>query len=627
LAGDLGRARSQLQTEELLASLDSGSSPLLQSHLRGTTSEARKNVKRTKARIRKEVDRGHLLENLQQEYLRNGSAGAFTFSVTSGMHVCISEAEVVDGLGSIRKELADHHKYRIHQKLSGGRLNVQIQEATDPTVAWLMMWFGGGLTPRQIEAIQARAPDLAAAHREQLMVLPDQDIRVDGHTQEDKKVVAARVVRTFVGRLDETGAQDPTNDEVPEEALPVRLGVHEGDRNPRPAVFPLAQFNNMYISGATGSGKSYLGRVLLEEAAHHDVSILILDPRNQAAGFLTAEDRPSILSLYSEFGMSPSEARGFDLRYFAPGTSLGDDLPVDLGKLGAGRSIVSFKGLDDEERCTLFARILDAVFDAHAAEESSSLELLVFVEEAQRFTKKRVVPEAKSAGQRAENALDRTLREGRKYGCCTMIISQTIRDFAYDVASIRQNTNTKAFLHNSDREVDYAATFLGDGKQIIHLQPGTAILHNATWGSARIRVRPPYSKVWEPSAEDTRRLLGEEERSRAVVSGEAGKLLDLVRAHFAEEGHGIHLGEASRRLGITSKRRLARLVEELEQSGLVRTRKLRQRGQPRILEPISSGPPERVDETADQRRTEPDEMPGTSALGPVTDEIQSTENA
>ena len=46
----------------------------------------------------------------------------------------------------------------------------------------------------------------------------------------------------------------------------------------------------------------------------------------------------------------------------------------------------------------LFARILDAVFLACAKEESPSLRLLIAVEEAQLFTKRRVGPEAKEAG-------------------------------------------------------------------------------------------------------------------------------------------------------------------------------------------------------------------------------------
>ena len=65
-----------------------------------------------------------------------------------------------------------------------------------------------------------------------------------------------------------------------------------------------------------------------------------------------------------------------------------------------------------------------------------------------------------------------------------------------------RTTNTKVFLRNSDREVDYAASFLGDGRQIIRLTPGRAIVHNSAWGAVTVQVRPPLSKVWELSERD-----------------------------------------------------------------------------------------------------------------------------
>ena len=310
------------------------------------------------------------------------------------------------------------------------------------------------------------------------------------------------------------------------------------------------------------------------------------------------EDRDSILSMYDEFGLEPRSARGFEFQYYAP--NAGEELPADLGRLGQGRSIVSFKALDDGDRCRLFARILDAVFEAHAVEESSALKLILLVEEAQRFTKKRVGANAKAAGQAAEVALDRTLREGRKYGCCSIIVSQTIRDFAYDTASIRQNTNTKAFLHNSDREVDYAADFIGDGRQIIQLTTGSAFVYNAAWGIMKVKVRPPYSKVWEFSAADTTKLRAPADAPKVALSEQAQRLLDVVLEHNTGGGSGLNLTEAARSMGVSSKRMLQGLVDELERGGLVRTRKLRQRGQPRIIEPIGSGYP---DQTPDTKRS------------------------
>ena len=402
----------------------------------------------------------------------------------------------------------------------------------------------------------------------------------------------ARVVSALVGRLDRGEERGLRLEDLPAETLPATIGrlIRNNRVTTTPCSIPLAQLHNTYISGTTGSGKTYLGRVIVEEATkYEELNILILDPRNQAAGLLVPEDRASILSLYPELGIPPDGARGFQFRYYAPAETFGEEIPRDLSEVAAGRSIVSFKGLDDRERCELFARILDAVFDSHAREESPTLRTILVIEEAQRFTKKRVSDAAKAAGEKAERALDRTAREGRKYGQGLFILSQTIRDFAYDSASIRQNTNTKIFLHNSDREIDYAADFIGDGREIVKLPTGTAIVYNAAWGTARVKVRPPLSKVWEFSPSDTRRIV-EDAASRPVVkiSEAAEELLSAVLSHHEETGQGLNLSRAGERLRITSKRKLQQVVDELERSGFVRTRKLRERGQPRVIEPLSS---------------------------------------
>jgi hypothetical protein len=423
------------------------------------------------------------------------------------------------------------------------------------------------------------------------MVTPREDIRVDGHIRDDKKLLAARAVATLVSRLDRPQPAGLNMENIPRAALPARLGLimARSQVSRMSCCIPLARCNHVYVSGATGSGKSYLGRVLIEEAAQYDdLNILVLDPRNQAAGLLVPEDRESILSLYSQSGMSIKEARGFEFTYYAPAETFGEKLPTDLGQLGSGRAIVSFKGLDDHRRCLRFREILDAVFERYADQESSSIRLLLVIEEAQRFTKKRVAEDAKSAGEQAENALDRTLREGRKYGCRTVIISQTIRDFAYGSASIRQNTNTKVFLHNSDREIDYAADFIGDGRRIVRLATGAAIVYNAAWGAVEVKVRPPLSKVWEFSSQDMLRLLQPNSAPLVNLSADAEHLLATVRGHYDRHDVGLNLTQAAEVLGISSKRRFQQLVDELERARLVRTRKLQQRGQPRVIEPISS---------------------------------------
>jgi hypothetical protein len=300
--------------------------------------------------------------------------------------------------------------------------------------------------------------------------------------------------------------------------------------------------------------------------------------------------------------MQMDQARAYPFSYHAPGRNVGPALPADLAQLATGRSIVSFRGMDDQTRCELFVQILDAVFDCHAHQESEIPRLLVVVEEAHRFTKKRVTQEAKAAGERAELAMDRFLREGRKYGLCMLVVSQSHRDFAYGAAGVRQNTTTKVFLHNSDGEVEYAADFLGDGRQILRLPVANAIIYNPTWGAVTVRMRPPRSKVWEYSDADTQQLIGVPKPSITLVSDRARQALDFVRQVHLRDGRGPNLSTLGEHLGISSKRALQQVVLELERANVIRTHQLNERGRPRVIEPIVSA----ADETADAKRKKAD---------------------
>src|SRR5439155_17916909 len=125
---------------------------------------------------------------------------------------------------------------------------------------------------------------------------------------------------------------------------------------------------------------------------------------------------------------------------------------------------------------------------------------------------------------RTERALDRIAREGRKFGIVLALISQTMKDFGYELASIRQMTTTKIFLRNSDREIEYASDIIGDGRLLVQLPTGTALVHNASWGVVRIRVRPPYSKVFELGDAEIRQIIGPDRDASKMVSAEAQRL-------------------------------------------------------------------------------------------------------
>ena len=580
-----------LSSMENFLKLDSGSSSFLKSYLNSQTRELKQQVKKSREQIAKEKTRLSLFQNLQKEYEHKGSAACLVFSLISNIQVSTSQYDFNDAIDNIVKELADAHRYQVTQKLCGGRLNIHVSEAEEPVVVWIEEWLGGGLSPRQMERFFPEFSCVDKEFEKHRMVTPNEDIEVENSIKDSKKLFGARVVSTLFNRLDRPNKFDDDLANLSKNVLPIKIGLAMNDQRVTnsPIFLPLAKTQHGYVSGSTGSGKSFLGRVMMEEATMHSgLNILILDPRNQAAGLLVPEDREKILSRYPDFGIKASSSRGFKFKYYAPEQTFGEKLPSDLSQLGKGKSIISFKWLNELQRCELFKQIIDAVF-ASFSEESDHLKLAMFVDESQLFTKKRVADNAKAAALQAEIALDRFVRESRKLGCTVFIMSQSIKDFSHDSASVRQNTNTKIFLRNSDREVDYAGDFISDGRQIINLSPGTAIIHNSEWGIVKVKVRPPFSKVWEYSAEDTRRVVSGSEifnSSNLDPSGEAQELLSLVKTNYSSTGKGINISEAGKRIGISSKRKLLQLIDKLERAGLVKTYKLSERGQPRIIEPI-----------------------------------------
>lgn len=592
LQQQLHAKQQDVRASDAVTTLLNGDSDLLTGFLNAEKRTNTAEIDGLQRQIEKQRQRLGLLEHLQREYQRKGSAAVYTFTIVSNLQTVHDPSRFRDALRATVKELTDANRYQVMQKLCGSRLNIHIAEAQDPLMTWIEQWLGGALSPAQLQRLGAQLDVVRKLAHGRVIVTPDSPIVVDERVRHAEKHLGARFVSDVMRRLDKTNnvtqkaALSP--DAIPPDAMPLSLGhrVDETGRMLERVAFPLTQMVHLYASGTTGSGKSYLARVLVEEAAQYkQLSILVLDPRNQSVGLLLPEDRQKILQRYEEFGMKAEQAHGFKFQYFAPGLPYVPPLPERLSSLAHGRSIVSFKGLDDKHRCALAGRIFEAVFQACNAEESEHPRLLILVDEAQLFTRKRLDESAKQAAAHAERALDRIAREGRKFGIVIGLVSQTMKDFGYELASIRQMTTTKIFLRNADREIDYASDVIGDGRLLVQLATGTAIVHNANWGVTRIRVRPPYSKVFELGEADVRRIFGTDRNTFAGrLTADAQQLFALIRDTNATAANPLNMTKLGGLAGISSKRRLIELIHQLTEAGAIRTKVLPERGQPRVIE-------------------------------------------
>lgn len=579
LQRQLQSIRHAAQSAETHRSYFDDQPDLLSGYLHQQVRHQHSNIQQLEAELQRKQQRLDLLHQLQHEYQRKGSAAVYSFNIHSSLHIVVDAHGFSDALAAVVKDVQDQHRYHVTQKLQGGRLNIQIAEIDEPAIAWIEQWFGGTLSPTQIERLGLHGR--AAVPQDQVIVTPDEPIQVDGYVRAAEKRLGARVLSTFVSRLDKTGAHPRETEEVSAAALPLRIGVKvdNAGRDLGPAVLPLTQVVHMALSGTTGSGKSFAARVLIEEAAMVDgLNILILDPRNQCAGLLVPEDRPEVIQHYARHGMEPEGARAFAFDY-VPAETHADQ----QGKhWGHGRKIISFKSLNDHDRCRRAAAILTDAFEARVQQEADRPQLLIVIDEAHLLTRKRVEEEAKEAASKVELAIDRIVREGRKYGVVLVLVSQSMRDFSHDLASVRQMTATKIFLRNADREIEYAASFLGDARPLIHLRNGEALIHNAAWGVQRVVFRPPWSKVQEIDGNILRENLNAPNAVPFQPLGlEARRLYDMVLSHAHSP---LNLSQLAQIAGLTSRRKLQDLIGELEQAGLIHTRQLAERGKPRLVE-------------------------------------------
>ncbi|MCE5191376.1 MAG: DUF87 domain-containing protein, partial [Actinomycetia bacterium] len=404
-------------------------------------------------------------------YLELGRATLLAFGYSSPLYVS-SGADLGTTVDAAAADVMNTHHTSVRQKLEGGQLQLFIEELRFPSLLYTAESVGM-FAPGQLDRIVGQLAEPAArslrdATASMLQVSPAEDIEVRGYRVAAKRV-AAQAFREFLKRVETVEPASAPGD------LPTRgvlIGqLMQGERITQTPVFlPLDRLTHVYCSGVSGSGKSFLGRVIAEGAIAERRNVVVLDPGNQWAALQLAEDRKPILDLYRRFGLDPSMARGFPATVLQP-QAMSADIHTRLEQLDGQPVIFTFKGLPKDAACNLAADILERLFRIHSLSETDKLRTLVVIEEAHRFAKRRSdEDDAKGAVARVEDAIDVIAREGRKYGLNVLLVSQTIRDFTHSAATIRQNTNTKIFMRSSDRELDYAADYVQDVRQLTALK-------------------------------------------------------------------------------------------------------------------------------------------------------------
>jgi exonuclease VII small subunit len=408
------------------------------------------------------------------------------------------------------EEAFDLHRRKVKQVLQGPKFKLHVEELEEPRV-FNRVEHTGLLNPdgftqilEQVddEEVESSLKDLRQDSAQQYMAVALRDIEVGDRTVEREKATPSRAVNSVLQNLKaETVAYA---EDVPNTGP--MIGTLTGTN--QVVGFDPAELPHYYITGETGSGKSYLKRVLLENIASLGYDVLSISPSDR-----------------EEIGLSlPNPEREDGVRISVDQYWIGDnqllDKPGDVTELFSGVNAATLKGLSDSDK----QEFVNQVFTALAEIDRRDTPLFVFLEEAHNFTK-----------GAAADAIQDLVREARKFGVHVVIVSQSPMDFNRNHKHVRENT-VSVFMHGE--YFDYASKFLNNGNEIQDLATGEAILQSREYPKLRVDVREAFTLPTAPSIDDIQRI---QERFQATEPDLRPQEGDTVET--AEETTGTELSE------------------------------------------------------------------------------------
>lgn len=451
--------------ESLEKSLDLGSGEgSLQGSVEQRLDECYEELDQVSGEIESLVDRLEFLQVLLSEWRSKGYGVSVCFSVATGFEK-VRQEEFRGVVSRQLQELKDRCDRSVKQKLSGENFRLQFSELDTPHQ--LLQHLYTPLAHPGNDVDDERVQELLSMY----MAFAGEDLEVDGAVRHEEKAGAARSLNAVLQYLDSTGSGNAADVESSGPLLGNVRGTEMGF-----GVDPADQ-PHFYIVGATGSGKSYTKRVLLENCLALGYDVVSVTPRD--------------LQAVSAFKSFDSDGSGLTGDYYLPGSDLLLDEPSDFSDLFSGRSFVSLMDLSETERNEFVVELFDAAADLG----KTSNPVFVFLDEAHLF----------SDGAAADS-IQEAVREVRKFGVHVVLATQSPMDFNRSYKHIRQNTVANLFLQGE--YWDYAENYLTGRDSITSLNQGEAWFTGRGFDNVLLDVRKPLSRVEEVNREDLKEIDG-----------------------------------------------------------------------------------------------------------------------
>jgi len=254
------------------------------------------------------------------------------------------------------------------------------------------------------------------------------------------------------------------------------------------------------VAGATGSGKSVTGQVMVEEALEKDTNVIVLDPTAQWTGFLRENEESEMLQLLQEYGLSLEDTQAYDgnIRAVEPDEEDIDITPYLEEDEGGNIIIFSLHKLDSKNIEKFVNKTIEQIFETNLPEREE-LETLIVYDEVHRLLEK-----FGGTGEGLEQ-LERGAREFRKWGVGMLMISQVISDFSGEIRANIGTTVQMRTQYDDDLERMKDKFGIDTVKSIAKAEQGSGMLQNSDYNHGR-----PYFVDFRPLKHSPHRLSDEE---------------------------------------------------------------------------------------------------------------------
>ena len=217
-------AQESLEHDEKLLALNHGRSALLKRIVERRSGRTRQRCRQTQSQRKVLMERAAVQGRLEREYHRKGSVVCLLFTVSSAIQVARNASEFRNSVEAMIEELVNAHHYKVRQQLEGSRLQIYVEEIQSPGLTLLTRWTGSLLSPGQLERLGPEFTELRDALERHCEVFPRQDILLGGSVRDEKKLVAAHVVRNFLQRLDRVPSASRTGVKSPPGRMRLWIG-------------------------------------------------------------------------------------------------------------------------------------------------------------------------------------------------------------------------------------------------------------------------------------------------------------------------------------------------------------------------------------------------------------------